>query len=114
MIIESKLASVPESFIESRNANVKVTQEPAKTETKKADETEPKPSPSEAEPVAAGLDETDVENVNTEEPSETVKGVKVSEDARYKKYFKMLQFGVPAPAVKLKMAAEGVDGTLLE
>lgn len=41
-------------------------------------------------------------------------GPKASEDVRYKKYFKMLQFGVPAPAVKLKMDADGLDSRLLE
>lgn len=41
-------------------------------------------------------------------------GVRVCDDQRYKKYFKMMQFGVPAPAVKLKMEAEGIDSKLLE
>lgn len=41
-------------------------------------------------------------------------GVKASDDTRYRKYFKMLQFGVPAPAVKLKMQAEGFDPNVLE
>lgn len=41
-------------------------------------------------------------------------GVKVYEDIRYDKYFKMKQFGVPAAAVKLKMSAEGLDPSLLE
>lgn len=44
----------------------------------------------------------------------TVDGVKTCDDIRYKKYFKMIQFGVPATAVKLKMDAEGIDPTLLE
>jgi len=41
-------------------------------------------------------------------------GVKVCEDVRYDKYFKMKQFGVPAEAVKLKMSAEGLDSSLLD
>lgn len=41
-------------------------------------------------------------------------GIRACEDMRYKKYFKMVQFGVPAAAVKLKMEAEGLDGSLLE
>lgn len=41
-------------------------------------------------------------------------GVKVCDDVRYDKYFKMKQFGVPAAAVKLKMSAEGLDPSLLE
>lgn len=43
-----------------------------------------------------------------------VTGVKVCDDVRYDKYFKMKQFGVPAAAVKLKMSAEGLDPSLLE
>lgn len=46
-------------------------------------------------------------------PDNTV-GVKACEDARYRKFFKMVQFGVPPPAVKLKMNAEGVDPNVLE
>lgn len=41
-------------------------------------------------------------------------GVKACEDARYRKYFKMNQFGVPLAAVKLKMEAEGFDSNILE
>lgn len=41
-------------------------------------------------------------------------GVRVCDDIRYDKYFKMKQFGVPAEAVKLKMSAEGLDPSLLE
>lgn len=43
-----------------------------------------------------------------------VTGVRVCDDIRYDKYFKMKQFGVPAEAVKLKMSAEGLDPSLLE
>lgn len=52
-----------------------------------------------------------------EEPTqkiEEVKGVKACEDHRYKKYFKMLQFGVPPSGVKQKMSAEGFDPQILE
>lgn len=55
------------------------------------------------------------ENIEQTAPVETtIVGVKTCEDIRYKKYFKMIQFGVPASAVKLKMDAEGIDPTLLE
>lgn len=49
-----------------------------------------------------------------EQPVEEIKGVKACEDHRYKKYFKMVQFGVPPSAVKQKMSAEGFDPTILE
>lgn len=43
-----------------------------------------------------------------------VTGNKTCEDIRYKKYFKMLHFGVPPQAVKMKMDAEGIDPHILE
>lgn len=62
--------------------------------------------------------ETETENVESvheqEQDDKQMSGVKASDDTRYRKYFKMLQFGVPAPAVKLKMANEGFDPTVLE
>lgn len=48
-----------------------------------------------------------------DQPLDTA-GVKISEDYRYKKYFKMISFGVPPPAAKIKMASEGLDPDLLE
>jgi WASH complex subunit CCDC53 len=36
------------------------------------------------------------------------------QDPGLARFFKMVQFGVPPPAVKLKMAAEGYDPSLLE
>lgn len=49
---------------------------------------------------------------SSDEPNSN--GVKTCDDARYRKYFKMLQFGVPAPAVKLKMINDAIDPTILE
>lgn len=56
-------------------------------------------------------DETD--KPEEEVPTE-VKGVRVCEDIRYKKFFKMVQVGVPAPAVKIKMRTEGLNAEMLE
>lgn len=47
-------------------------------------------------------------------PDNIVDGVRACEDARYRKFFKMVQFGVPPPAVKLKMNVEGLDPNILE
>ncbi|KAL5279895.1 CCDC53 family protein [Megaselia abdita] len=60
--------------------------------------------------------ETEVqkEEVVTEKVEEEVKGVKACEDFRYKKYFKMVQFGVPPSGVKQKMSAEGFDPEILD
>lgn len=63
--------------------------------------------------VVEAVVETTVLNEETQ-PSESVTVVKACEDIRYKKYFKMVQFGVPAPAVKQKMEAEGFDSSILE
>lgn len=56
--------------------------------------------------------ETIVENIVIEQ--DNASGVKASDDTRYRKYFKMLQFGVPPPAVKIKMKNEGFDPDVLE
>lgn len=68
-------------------------------------------------PSIPQANENEIENVaiaKDEQDNNTVNGVKASDDTRYRKYFKMLQFGVPAPAVKLKMANEGFDPNVLE
>jgi WASH complex subunit CCDC53 len=38
----------------------------------------------------------------------------VKDDARFSKYFKMLNMGVPKAAVKMKMGAEGLDPDVLD
>lgn len=40
--------------------------------------------------------------------------VMAKDDPRFVKFFKMLQFGVPEPAVKLKMQNEGLDPNILK
>lgn len=40
--------------------------------------------------------------------------IKVSESALYRKYFKMLKFGIQIAAVKQKMASEGLEASLLD
>lgn len=40
--------------------------------------------------------------------------IKISESSLYRKYFKMLKVGIPAPAVKIKMNSEGLDPNLLD
>lgn len=54
------------------------------------------------------------ENETVPEENKVEDGVRAAEDTRYRKFFKMLQFGVPAPAVKLKMQTEGFDPSILE
>lgn len=40
--------------------------------------------------------------------------IRICDDSLYKKYFKMLKVGVPLPAVKVKMDAEGLNSSLLD
>ncbi|XP_043464101.1 WASH complex subunit 3 [Leptopilina heterotoma] len=54
-------------------------------------------------------DELSQESEEKENPSEPV-----SVDPVYQRFIKMLHFGVPKPAVKLKMELEGLDSSLLD
>lgn len=38
----------------------------------------------------------------------------INKDSRYEKYLKMIHFGVPKEAVKLKMEQEGLNSSILE
>lgn len=40
--------------------------------------------------------------------------LKLQDDERYSKYFKMLRMGVPKDQLRLKMSQEGVDGNIIE
>uniref|UniRef100_A0A915AJS9 WASH complex subunit CCDC53 n=1 Tax=Parascaris univalens TaxID=6257 RepID=A0A915AJS9_PARUN len=53
------------------------------------------------------------ESSNTEQQTSS-SSIKVSEDVRYAKYFRMLKVGVVALAVKQKMASEGIDPSILD
>lgn len=59
------------------------------------------------------LDLPDVETESSNVENET-SGVKACDDPRYATFFKMIQFGVPIQAVKLKMDTEGLDPSILE
>lgn len=51
------------------------------------------------------LDKTDIANENR---------IRISDSYTFKKYFKMLKFGIAPQAVKLKMSSEGYDPNLLD
>ena len=109
-ILEAKLSSVPDLSkvsISNEAQSIPVPVEasqPKTTEEKQSDTTEvtktPDPSPVK-QPVVAP-------------ESTTAVGIKASEDWRYKKYFKMITFGVPQQAVKNKLSSEGLDPSILE
>jgi len=46
------------------------------------------------------------------EPKEEI--VSAANDPLYARFFRMIQFGVPVEAVRLKMQAEGYDPSILE
>lgn len=64
------------------------------------------------------MEKTEQEINQKSEPSESETAntnlIKISESSAYKKYFKMLKFGIPVQAVKLKMSSEGMDSNLLD
>lgn len=97
VILESRLSSIPglDKSIETQSestAEVKLEEKPQETlnidETNDLDSSKPKIQETETQPI--------------------------SKDPRYEKYFKMMQFGVPKPAVKLKMQQEGLDSSILD
>ncbi|XP_058836794.1 WASH complex subunit 3 [Topomyia yanbarensis] len=53
--------------------------------------------------------DADADNMLVETTIETPSEIVSERDARYDKYFKMIQFGVPAMAVKNKISSDGLD-----
>lgn len=94
--VSAQLSSVPsleqERHKESNNVE-KITSKVDEIETRKADE----PDNSETRPKD---EEEEIQSA--------------AKDPRYEKYFKMLHFGVPKQAFKLKMEQEGLDASVLE
>lgn len=102
LIVEAKLNSIP--GIADKISPQKTITVPPTT-----------PISSEASsPAKETVDSKETEEEKLNETVEEIKGVKACEDYRYKKYFKMVQFGVPPSGVKQKMSAEGFDTTILE
>ncbi|KAH8281474.1 hypothetical protein KR054_000837, partial [Drosophila jambulina] len=96
IILEAKLASIPTDH----DAPSEGASAPAQSEKP----TEAPTPDSENTPMSDPVDEA---------PAEPV-GVRACEDVRYRKFFKMLHVGVPAPAVKQKMQSEGLEPRLLD
>lgn len=96
-ILESRLSSIPglepEHHKEPDNVNENNTSKLDEVEIRKVDE----PDSSETEPKD---EEEEVQSA--------------AKDPRYERYFKMLHFGVPKQAVKLKMEQEGLDASILD
>lgn len=60
------------------------------------------------------LDLPEIESEQTNNEKEHSNGPRACEDPRFVRFFKMIQFGVPVPAVKLKMETEGLDPNVLD
>lgn len=75
----------------------------------------PKEQPAEIlkDPPAPPVPEIAQEDFSTPQQSDN-NLIKISESAVYRKYFKMLKYGILPPAVKQKMNGEGLDGDLLD
>ncbi|XP_005191088.2 WASH complex subunit 3 [Musca domestica] len=101
-ILEAKLASIPDVenkekvISDSNNEKTAVSSEQTNNDDSKKTES---------------TSETKAD----EEPTETSipQGIPAAEHSVYKKFFKMLQVGVPLPAVQLKMQSEGLDPSIL-
>lgn len=75
------------------------------------------PKAVEAESVIEKAAEAAVVPVESSEVSvveNPAQGVKAKDDYRYRKYFKMLTYGVPLAGVKQKLQAEGMDPDILD
>ncbi|KAH0566910.1 WASH complex subunit 3 [Cotesia glomerata] len=115
VILESRLASVPGLDIKSPNKDC----DKKEYETADKNPVEAAPATPEAkDPV--GQDEADTKpdvestkgQVQNHEVSDNLE--QISSHPVYQKYFKMVNFGVPKPAVKIKMKQEGLDPDLLD
>ncbi|XP_016932670.3 WASH complex subunit 3 [Drosophila suzukii] len=98
IILEAKLASIP-------------------TEHHVADEPSRIPAPTEEPNEPTQILDSKVPSADSqpepEDPPECI-GVRACDDLRYRKFFKMVQVGVPAPAVKQKMTSEGLEPRILD
>lgn len=115
----SSTASAEPSSSSSANDQTEApkTEIPNETEPKATTEQSAGTQETPAIPSTSQANENDGQVASSgqdENDNKTVQGVKACEDRDYRKYFKMLQFGVPAPAVKMKMANDGRNPDILE
>ncbi|XP_011307651.1 WASH complex subunit CCDC53 [Fopius arisanus] len=115
VILESRLASIP-----GLDSNLLEKPDELKTCDPKNIETDSKPQTVEPEnrEVPVDIDEPDkiIEEAKIqaepEVPSPELQSI--NKHPLYEKYFKLVNLGVPKPAVKLKMTQEGLDPSLLD
>ncbi|CRL05388.1 CLUMA_CG017984, isoform A [Clunio marinus] len=113
-IIEQKLASVPSENKEQVSEILPV--ESQKEPEKELELTnEPIPNDQNIANSSSGVEHQEQTNESqiTEQTSND-NLIKICDSFLYKKYFKMIKFGVAVPAVKQKMFSEGLDDNLLD
>ncbi|XP_014677433.1 PREDICTED: WASH complex subunit CCDC53-like isoform X2 [Priapulus caudatus] len=104
VLLETKLASIP-GLDDVTLAAAPVAATPTATQNS-GTVTQPQEQAA-AEPMTAAV--TQEEEAQKAEPVNSV-----AKDPRYAKYFRMVQVGVPVPAVQVKMHMEGLDASLIE
>mmetsp|Transcript_3147 Transcript_3147/g.6337 ORF Transcript_3147/g.6337 Transcript_3147/m.6337 type:complete len:211 (+) Transcript_3147:307-939(+) len=117
-ILEAKLGSIPPSAA-ADNQSVQTPAAPS------AAQPAAQPQPAQT-PNTIDQTQTPAQAISTDQPSVVTpqaeaapapvveQGPKLKDDPRYGRYFKMVRMGVPPPAVKVKMSAEGFDPSVLD
>ncbi|CAG9857213.1 unnamed protein product [Phyllotreta striolata] len=94
-------------ILESQLASISSLDDSEESTSKKVDAVENKPEEVELNDASESITEQE------EDRDVDVNSNQAKNDPRLVKFFKMLQFGVPEDAVKLKMRTEGLDPSLL-
>ncbi|XP_062603935.1 WASH complex subunit 3-like [Saccostrea cucullata] len=110
-LLETKLSSIPGLDSVTAPTSSTTSAPPAASDTPATTSGTPSAPPA---PGAPPPPPTQDEAPPPPPPEEENPSNPVSKDSRYARFFKMLQVGVPEPAVKNKMRAEGLNPDLLD
>jgi hypothetical protein len=114
-LLESKLSSLPQCAVDTPpTQDAIITGPPSTPDT-------PPPAPSAAAETASALNSTSAVDASATAPPTSVEQpeaestIKIKDDPRFVKYFKMLAYRVPLPVVSNALTAEtGFDPALLD
>lgn len=108
-ILESWLSSVPNLEQDQNTKNI------IEDKSNKQEEQQNVSKIDEPDSVETIVKDNVKDSVKEDEPKDTqIDEQPISKDPRYEKYFKLIHFGVPKGAVKLKMEQEGLDPSVLD
>ncbi|KAK3871640.1 hypothetical protein Pcinc_023227 [Petrolisthes cinctipes] len=117
-ILEAKLKSVPwledvvaPSIDTTTTSTATVQSEPTTVTTQSV------PNDATTTTTTEGQDVVDIaeeDTTTTPAAPESSNATPVSQDPRFVRYFRMLKMGVPDPAVRMRMSADGVDPSILD